>query len=513
MPALIDIPVKASDNGSLGIIEALPLAGFHFERVYYLFGLKADSLRGQHAHKKLKQFMVCLNGSVTVELEGATGKHSYTLNTPAKGLQIEPGYWRDLTNFSSDAVVAVFASEPYDEDDYIRDYDSFRSWLAEQANAPVSYIPMDRCHGELLGKLQAALHDIVKRSIYIGGEPVAKFEHDFAALCGAPYAVSCGNGLDALVMILRALEIGAGDEVIVPANSFIASALAVEAVGATSIFVDCEENGSNLDVSALEQLITPNTKAIMPVHLYGIPADMDVVMSVATKHNLHVIEDAAQAHGATYKGKPVGSFGIAAGFSLYPTKNLGALGDGGVIVTRDEAIAAKVRLIGNYGSVKKYHHEIKGWNSRLDTLQAAFLNIKLRHLADWTTRRQEIARLYQDGLAGVSGLILPDVARGSEAVWHVYPVRVMSGQRDALKQHLEKAGIGTNIHYPLPIHQQTAYTGNKAHCPRAVQQATELLSLPLDPYHRDDEIMRVIAAVKAFFAQAKQTTSAAMEAA
>lgn len=505
MLQLIEIPTRTVEHGSLGIIEALPLTGFHFERVYYLYGVGANGQRGQHAHKKLRQFMVCLNGSVEVTLEGSSEKRSFTLNRRDQGLLIPPGYWRELGHFSSDAVVAVFASDPYDETDYIRDYSAFKAWLKAQEQAPVPYIPMERCHRELLSEFYCSVKQVVSKSTYISGAPVAQFEAEFAQLCGTKHAIGCGNGLDALVLILRALNIGPGDEVIVPTNSFVASALAVDAVGATCVLIDNEESAYNIDTQALAGMITPRTKAIMPVHLYGIPAAMDEIAALAKQHKLFVIEDAAQAHGATYKGRPVGGLGIAAGFSFYPTKNLGALGDGGAVTTNDDALAQRIRLLANYGSVVKYRHEVKGCNSRLDTLQALFLSHKIKHLPEWTTRRQQLAKLYAGQLGNISDLVLPRVPEACSAVWHVYPVRVKNSQRDTLKTYLEQQGIGTNIHYPLPIHQQPAYAEHaQLTLPRAEQYAKELLSLPLDPYHTDVEILRVTSAIHNFYQQAQE---------
>ena len=515
-PQLVDIQVIRDERGDLNVIEAAKLAGFDFKRVYYFSGGDSDLKRGAHAHKQLKQLIVCLRGSVKITLEGDYGRKDYILDKDSQGLRVPAGSWRDLSDFSDDALVMVFASHSYDADDYIRDYDAFKTWLAAgaPANAPIAYVPMDRSVRALEGDFKDALDRVLKKSQFIGGDFVKEFEAAFAAYCGADHAIGCGNGLDALALILEGYGIGAGDEVIVPANSFIATALAVSKLGATPIFVDCDATTYGIDVKAAEKAITSRTKAIIPVHLYGIAADIAPLMVLADKHNLKIIEDAAQAHGTEYKGKRAGALGHAAAFSFYPTKNLGALGDAGAVVTSDAALAAKVRLLGSYGAVKKYFHEVPGWNTRLDPLQAAFLSVKLTHLDEWNTRRRVLAAVYQSMLGGCNQVTLPASLKDSVPVWHVYPVFVADGKRDALQTYLKDKGIDTLVHYPVPIHKQKAYgelgkgyslphaeasAASLLSLPHAEASAASLLSLPLDPYHSDDEIKRVAQTVLDFF--------------
>ncbi|MBP8179039.1 MAG: DegT/DnrJ/EryC1/StrS family aminotransferase, partial [Spirochaetes bacterium] len=298
-----------------------------------------------------------------------------------------------------------------------------------------------------------------------------------------------------LHLILRAMDIGEGDEVIVPSNTFIATWLAVSYAGATPVPVEPDEKTYNIDPNRIELAITKKTKAIMPVHLYGQPADMDPILEIATKYHLKVIEDAAQAHGARYKGKRTGSLGDAAGFSFYPGKNLGAFGDGGAVTTNDSTIAEKVRRLSNYGSHVKYAHDAKGFNSRLDELQAAFLRVKLRKLDEWNKRRRDIAQQYLQGLSDVADLTLPYIPEWAEPVWHLFVVR--TARRDQLQKHLEERGIQTLIHYPVPPHRQLAFDEFSAFClPMTEQNSKEVLSLPMSPFMTEEEIRKVIEGIK-----------------
>lgn len=359
----------------------------------------------------------------------------------------------------------------------------------------VSFIPLEK---ELDKDLRAAFDRVLARSWYIEGEEDKAFEEAFAGYCGVKYAVGTGNGLDALMLALKALGIGEGDEVIVPSNTYIATALAVTYVGAKPVFVEPVIDTFNIDPSLIEEKITPATKAIMPVHLYGQVCDMDPVMEIAEKHDLYVIEDCAQAHGATYKGRKAGTFGDAAGFSFYPGKNLGALGDAGAVVTNNKDLADKVRALGNYGSDYKYHHIYKGNNSRLDELQAAFLAAKLPLLDKVNEDRRRIAKAYSEGITN-DKVILPYVREDCVPVWHIYAVRC--GERDALEKHLNDLGIGTNKHYPIPIHLQECYKdlGIAQGClPIAEQISATELSLPLYYGMTDEQIRFVIDSVNSF---------------
>lgn len=363
-------------------------------------------------------------------------------------------------------------------------------------NVPfVSFLPMEK---ELESDLREAFNRVFTRSWYIEGQEDAAFEKAFAAFCGTKYCVGVGNGLDALMLILKALNIGEGDEVIVPSNTYIATALAVTYVGAKPVFVEPEVETFNINPSRIEAAVTPRTKAIMPVHLYGRACDMDPILSIAAKHNLRIIEDCAQAHGATYKGRKVGTFGDAAGFSFYPGKNLGALGDAGAVVTDNEDIAVKVRALGNYGSDYKYHHIYKGNNSRLDELQAAFLSAKLPHLERMNAARRQIADRYLAEIKNPA-VILPVVSEGYVPVWHIFGIRC--SRRDELEKHLAGQGIMTNKHYPIPMHLQECYRDlgfSEGDFPIAEEISRTELSLPMFYGMTEEQIQAVIHAVNTF---------------
>lgn len=357
----------------------------------------------------------------------------------------------------------------------------------------VSFKPLEK---ELDIELRAAFERVYESSWYIGGKEDEIFEKKFAEYCQSKYCIGVGNGLDALVLILRALNIGEGDEVIVPSNTFIATVLAVTYVGAKPVLVEPILETYDIDPSKIEAAITSKTKAIIPVHLYGHPCDMDEIMSIAKKNNLLVVEDCAQAHGATYKGKKIGSFGDAAAFSFYPGKNLGALGDAGAVVTNNEDIAKKVRAIGNYGSDYKYHHIYKGCNTRLDELQAAFLSVKLEHLDKVNEERRRIANRY---IAEINNpqIVLPTVKEKVEPVWHIFAIRC--NERERLEKYLTEKGIATNKHYPISINKQLCYENEfDAEYPLAELISETELSLPMYYGMTDEEIGYVVDALNCF---------------
>lgn len=351
---------------------------------------------------------------------------------------------------------------------------------------------------ELKPQLDAAYERFMRSAWYILGKECEAFEQEFAAYCDSKYCVGVGNGLEALHLLLRAYGIGKGDEVIVPSNTYIATWLAVSYADATVVPVECDPRTYNLDPARVAAAITPRTKAIMPVHLYGQTADMDPLMALAEKHGLKVIEDNAQAQGARYKGRRTGSLGHAAGHSFYPGKNLGAFGDGGAITTDDAAVADKVRVLRNYGSRKKYYNEVKGYNSRLDEMQAALLRVKLPVLDDWNARRTAIAKRFLQEIKPVNGLVLPHVPEWAEPVWHLFVIR--HPQRDALQHKLTAAGIGTLIHYPVPAHLSGAYEDlgwKRGSFPLAETSADTVLSLPIGPHLTASQAGLVIDAVNA----------------
>ena len=356
----------------------------------------------------------------------------------------------------------------------------------------IPFLDLKAPYLELKHALDEAIARVVSSGWFIGGPEVEKFEVEYANYCSTSHAVGVANGLDALHLALRAMDVGPGDEVIVPSNTYIATWLAVSQCGAKPVPVEPDARTYNINPNLLEAAITPRTKVILPVHLYGQPADMDPILAVARKHGLRVLEDGAQAHGARYKGRRLGGHGDAVAWSFYPGKNLGAMGDGGAITTNDAQLADRIRVLRNYGSRVKYVNEIQGYNSRLDPLQAAILGVKLAHLDEWNARRNAVAVHYQHELVGC-GFTLPFVPRWAEPAWHLYVV--LSPQRDALQKALTNTGISTLIHYPIPPHLQGAYAAlklGKGTFPISERIHNEVLSLPISPSMKLEEAGQVV---------------------
>ncbi|MBI5689446.1 MAG: DegT/DnrJ/EryC1/StrS family aminotransferase [Verrucomicrobia bacterium] len=364
----------------------------------------------------------------------------------------------------------------------------------------VPILDLKPAYDELRAELDAAYHRVMASGRVLLGPELEAFEGEYAASVGAAHCVGVANGLEAMQLVLMALGVGPGDEVIVPSNGYIATWLAVTHVGARPVPCEPDPRTYNLDPDRLEAALTPRTRVILPIHLYGQTADMDAIQAVARRHGLFVLEDAAQSHGALYRGRPAGSLGGAAGVSFYPSKNLGALADAGAVTTNDAALADRIRHLRNYGSKIRYQHEYAGMNSRLSELQAAFLRTKLPHLAAWNARRADLACRYFGGLKGVGDLVLPHVPDWAHPVWHLFVVR--TARREALQAHLAAHGVGTQVHYPTPPHLTPAYAsagGKRGDFPLAERLASEVLSLPIGPHHSVAQIDYVCAQVRDFF--------------
>lgn len=349
---------------------------------------------------------------------------------------------------------------------------------------------------EIKREIDSTITEVIGSSQFILGEKVHEFEKEFASICGVRYAVGLDSGMSALELGMRALGIGPGDEVITPANSFIASASSISFTGATPVFIDCDEGSYNIDVNKIEKKITKKTKAIMPVHLFGLPANMNEILKIAKKYKLKIIEDACQAHGAKYRGKSTGSFGDFAAFSFYPGKNLGAYGDAGALVTNNKKTFQTVSMMRNYGQKRKYHHKFLAWNRRMDTIQAAILLVKLRHLKKWNTKRQKIADLYRKHLSGVN-IKLPQKPIDRTHVYHQFVIRV--NNRNKVQKELTNRGVSTGIHYPIPIHLQEAYSSlghKKGDFPTSEKLAGEILSLPMYPELSEKQIVFIAKSIK-----------------
>jgi len=364
----------------------------------------------------------------------------------------------------------------------------------------IPFVSFAETNRQIKQEIKSAFESTFDSQWYILGENVKKFEEEFASFCETKYCIGVSNGLDALLLSLKALGIGPGDEVIVPANTYIASALAVSYTGATPVFVEPSIATYNIDPARIEEAITSATRAIMPVHLYGQCCEMDAIMEIAARNNLYVVEDNAQAQGARFKEKITGSFGHINATSFYPGKNLGALGDAGAITTNSDELAEKIRMLRNYGSKEKYHHEVVGYNMRLDELQAAFLSVKLKYLEEWTRQRQQIAAWYNEALKRVGDLVLPTVVKDATHVYHLYVVRTQ--QRETLQQWLGEKEIGSLIHYPIPPHLQKAYFSlnlKKGSFPIAETLSETVLSLPLWIGMRQVDVDYVAENIRSYF--------------
>jgi dTDP-4-amino-4,6-dideoxygalactose transaminase len=360
----------------------------------------------------------------------------------------------------------------------------------------IPFLDLRTPYDELREQIEAAVLRATRSGWYILGPEVEAFENEFAEYCGAKYSVGVGNGLDALYLALLALGVSPGDEVIVPSNTYIATWLAVSQCGARPVPVEPDPATHNIDPAAIESALTERTKVILPVHLYGQPADLDPILALARSRGIRVLEDAAQAHGARYKGRRIGAHGDAVAWSFYPTKNLGALGDAGAVTTNDGVLADRIRLLRNYGSRTRYLNEVRGHNSRLDPVQAAVLRVKLRQLDDWNSRRAKIAEQYQRGLSDCA-LLRPSVPPWAQPVWHLYVIRHQ--QRDAFRSRLESAGIGTLVHYPIPPYLQEAYADHgwrAANFPLASRVAREVLSLPMAAHLSQPDVDQVIKVIR-----------------
>jgi dTDP-4-amino-4,6-dideoxygalactose transaminase len=370
--------------------------------------------------------------------------------------------------------------------------------LMQSRQPQVPFVDLAAQYSTIAGEIKEATSKVLEDGDFILGREVSLFEEEFAAFCEAKYAVGVDSGTSALELALRAYDIGPGDEVITAANSFIASALAISHAGATPVLVDVDPCTYTMDVTAIEKAITPRTRAVLPVHLYGHPAHMDPIRQLADKHGLIVIEDACQAHGTRYKGKRTGSLGHAAAFSFYPGKNLGAYGDGGMVVTNDRGIAKRLTMLRNYGQQEKYQHLFRGYNRRLDTMQAAVLRVKLKYLEKWNAARRWNAVLYHKFLEG-SGVVLPGEAGGADSVWHLYVIR--AEQRDVLREYLISRGVSASIHYPIPIHLQPAYRDlgyKRGDFPVTEASAQQILSLPMYAELTEEQIGFVARTIRGF---------------
>lgn len=501
--AICELPKINDPRGNLTFIEQSEAFPFPIQRVFYLYDVPKGGSRAGHALKTCHQMLVAISGSFEVVVRDGLGERRVRLDSAARGYHIPPMIWREVEQFSDSAVCLVLASEEYSEAGYVREWPDYQTYRHKenQAELPIvrswnSEASYEKCRVEL----DAAYRRFMTSNQLVLGNEVMYFEKEYSAYCEAQYCVGLGHGLDALVLALKVLDIGPGDEVIVPANTYIASWLAVSQIGASIVPVEPDANTFNMDVSLIEAAITSRTKAILAVNLYGLPCDYDGISAICRLHGLRFLVDNAQGHGAKFREKRVGGLADIECHSFYPTKNLGAYGEAGAITTNQPEWADRVRVLRNYGSRNRYENEVCGYNSRLDELQAAFLRVKLRKLDGWNDLRRKLAAFYQKELETIPELKIPRIIPELEPVWHQFVIR--HPKRDDLQKHLTKHGIETIIHYPIPPHRSQAYEDlkyNEGTFPLTEQLARESLSLPMGPHITLASAARVVDAVRSFF--------------
>ena len=506
---IITLPRHSECNGALSVLENGNDLPFAIRRVYYLYDIPADAERGGHSHHRMQAMMVAAAGSFSVEVSDGAASRRFTLNRPWQALYIPAGIWRTVKEFSSGSVCLNIVSEEYDEADYVRDYNAFLKLTAEKRGTPrfkYPFLDLGTVNRPYLQEIKDAAMRVIDSGRYIGGSEVEALESEMSAITGAPYAIGVSNGLDALRLIFRAYIIKGtlryGDEVIVPADTFIASALAVTDCGLVPVFADPDPDTFNLSAATIEKAITPRTRAILPVHLYGRICWDDDIRQIALKHQLLVIEDSAQAIGAIgatdglFSSRAAGGIGHAAGFSFYPTKNIGALGDAGIVTTHDRDLAEIIRSLRNYGSTSHYHNIYTGYNCRLDPMQAAIIRAKLPHLEAENAHRRSLAEIYTHNIHNPL-LKLPVYSGTPAEVWHQYTV--VADNRDRFRKYLADCGVETAVHYPIPVHLQPCYRQySDLDLPAAEHIASHIVSLPVSSCTSPTDAMEISAIINKY---------------
>ncbi len=502
---LIDLPTIHDSRGNLCVAQNDADFPFEIKRCYWICDVPTAAERGGHAHISAKEILVAASGSFAVHLDDGQDRYTVILNRPTQGLLINQGMWRTIDNFSGGSVCLVLASELFSEEDYIRDYDEFLRFKSQPPAGCHPFLDLAAVNAPYSCMLISAAQRVIRSGRYIGGREVRRFEDSIARLCRVPCAVGVSSGLDALRLIFRAYmllgRLTPGDEVIVPANTYIASVLAITDSGLKPVFVDPDISTYNLSGDIVSAKVTPRTKALLTVHLYGRVAWDERMASVARSRDLLVIEDNAQAIGANslapglYGTYASGGLGHAGAISFYPTKNLGALGDAGAVVTHDARLASAVRALGNYGSDRQYHNIYPGFNCRLDPMQAAMLSVKLPYLERETMHRRALADIYFSHIKN-SCVALPAEAK-QESVWHQYVVRV--GDRVSFREYLDRHGVETAIHYPTPAHRQPCYRQySSLSLPVAEMLAGQVVSLPIGSDTSEADAMRIAEIVSSY---------------
>jgi dTDP-4-amino-4,6-dideoxygalactose transaminase len=511
--SILRLPVKKVDSkpGSLSYSDFNELP-FTPARNFVVSVPEAGTKRGGHAHFQTKMLLQCVSGSILVSVDNGHEQSAILLEPNGRALVVEELVWSTQMYLSPGSVLVALCSMPHDPADYVDDFEIFVALTKRHRDVvesptletPVKVGFLDIRSANLMvgAQLRESFDRVLYSGRYVLSDEVTLFEERWAAFCGARYCVGVGSGLAALHLILIASDIGVGDEVLVASNTYIATVLAVSQAGATPVFVEPDQRTRNIDPARIEAAITPRTKAILSVDLYGNPVDYAALASIAQRHGFLFFSDAAQSHGAKRDGHVVGSAALgchATAFSFYPSKNLGAIGEAGAVVTDDVALADRIRALRNYGSRARYHNDEKGVNERMDVLQAAFLTAKLPHLMELNKRRTKTAESYLQGLADLDWLELPAVEENVEPSWHLFVVSCVD--RDGLQRHLASLQIDSMVHYPIPPHLSEAYSDmklGKGSLPIAEKLADSVLSIPICPFLRDDQVEAVIRGVRSF---------------
>jgi dTDP-4-amino-4,6-dideoxygalactose transaminase len=479
------------DNKTIRVIEKGNNFNFSFDRNYIINNHNSLNFSGFHAHKKLYQLVFCIKGKAEIILDNKKTSYSFKLDNSDYAVLIPPGFWRIL-KLQRNSIISVLASNIFKKSDYIKDYNKLNT------KREISFNGTHHCNEALKVKFTQILENVIDKNELVLGKSVRVFEKKFATFVNTKHAISCGNGHDALLLILKALNISNGDEILVPTNSFIATALSGSNNGANIVFLDCNSDNYGIDINDLKKKINKKTKALIVVHLFGIPDNISEIRKICKKKNIYLIEDASQAHGAEIDGKKVGGFGIASFFSFYPTKNLGALGDGGCIVTNNTKLNSLILSLRNYGKDCNNDFTYKGINSRLDSLQAEFLLEKMNLILSWNKKRKMIAKYYYKYLKNLSSILLPIISENVNPVWHIFPIKCLDNSRKNLIIHLSNMGIETNIHYPVPIHKTKSYK-TKDILPNAEKNSRQLLSLPMHPFLTKEDVIYISSSIKDFY--------------
>lgn len=485
-----------NDRGSLLPIESLKNIPFDIKRFFLIKDVNDNQKRGYHSHKKCKQVFVLIQGSIDIEFDNGLKKEKYFMRDINEALYVPENIWCVMENISKDCILLVVCSEYYDENEYCRNYDEFLNIVKPEIKVPM--LDMKETTQRIKKEVLVRMNNVIDNTSFVLGKELKIFEESFAKYIGTKYCVGMSNGTATMISILKSLNLSRDDEVLTQANTYIAAPLAISQNNLKISLVDCCPDSLAIDLDELEKKITKKTKVIIVVHLYGACCNMERLVNICKKNNIFLLEDAAQAHGSTFNGKKLGSFGDAGSFSFYPSKNLGGFGESGCVVTNDNEIYKKILMLRNYGSIDKYKWEIKGLNERMDTLQAAILNVKLKYLDEWNQNRNKIADIYNKELNEIEDIKILKLEPNTYSCYHLYVIKVKN--REALMKYLKDNNVSTAIHYPVLFYQSEAYKElNNLNFDVSQTIVNEILSLPIYPEMSEEKANYVVSKIKEFY--------------